>query len=380
MSQILPLKSGVASRGHVYRCLHCTSLKPYEGEKRRVVSHIYKDHVPLTRAPFYCKICLFRCLDEESLIRHVTVYPLHTQKQKELLARGYNGSDETALLRATHPYLVHEGRDMVKLNNDDSESIWSNRGKSVVEGTPVMQNSQVGNEDVWGIIMDGFSGSESLSPVPAIRNLPLQLRTPPAPSVAVSRYSPYVPQATSLSVPPAPSVAVSRYSPYVPQATSLSVVPPYVPTVVSSGLDTPGSAPMESYLDILCQPEDAVTAPVQFTLRPKADTPAVPAVSVECPASVTNTAPTQTDGSLVLAIHQMTDRLVAAIESQTASYDRLRVAMTGFVRRTEEIVTSQRQFPSSTTHVRNPAKRVRTEPPPKALKSVIVRKDLKKKE
>ncbi len=184
---------------------------------------------------------------------------------------------------------------MVKLNNDDSESIWSNRGKSVVEGTPVMQNSQVGNEDVWGIIMDGFSGSESLSPVPAIRNLPLQLHTPPA-----------------------PSVAVSRYSPYVPQATSLSVVPPYVPTVVSSGLDTPGSAPMESYLDILCQPEDAVTAPVQFTLRPKADTPAVPAVSVECPASVTNTAPSQTDGSLVLAIHQMTDRLVAAIESQTA--------------------------------------------------------------
>ncbi len=119
MSQIL--RSNKTNRGYVYQCCHCNTGKPYQSERRLVASHIYKEHVVLGNAPFYCTLCLFRCTDEETLVRHVQpgVYPAHGQKAELLVRVGGIVDDAVYLMRSTDPYHLADGRDFVRLTASD---------------------------------------------------------------------------------------------------------------------------------------------------------------------------------------------------------------------------------------------------------------------
>ncbi len=256
MSLIFQTKTCVASRGYGYRCMHCTTIQGYRGEKRRVVSHIYKNHIPLTQSPFYCKVCLFRSVDQESLIRHCgeSVYPAHRAKMLEFnTGRVTTVIDEDVLMRSTNPYDVREGTDFVRLAPEDSEVLWQERRKpegvpilrsprapmfvkptpprtveipSTVQSSPRLTMPAIGDENVWSEIMSGFDPSEALTPMAnTIFNAP-----PCTPVTAPSKLLEFQPRA------PATTTAAISPAPYVPPGSSYISVPDYVPTTISSGL------------------------------------------------------------------------------------------------------------------------------------------------
>ena len=107
------------ARGRAYKCLNCG----HTNEKRRVISHIYKEHVRLDEAPFYCKVCLFRCTDEESLRRHVRpdVYSAHHQRMTDFRMQGTILEPHQILMRSLKPKHLEEGLDYLRLTAKESE-------------------------------------------------------------------------------------------------------------------------------------------------------------------------------------------------------------------------------------------------------------------
>ena len=72
-------------RGKCYACLHCQAQgKTYVEVRYRMVAHIYKHHLALDKAPFYCTLCLLRCSTKSSLLNHVSKYSRHRQAIAEL--------------------------------------------------------------------------------------------------------------------------------------------------------------------------------------------------------------------------------------------------------------------------------------------------------
>ena len=103
----------------------------YKGEKKRVVSHIYKEHVSLDEAPYYCKVCLFRSVDEASLLRHINseVYPSHQQKMMSLRKQGSLVDESQSLMKSLRPRCLIEGKDFQRLSPEDSMVEWQQRRK-----------------------------------------------------------------------------------------------------------------------------------------------------------------------------------------------------------------------------------------------------------
>lgn len=339
MSQILSVKTKVARRGHVYKCMRCTTITPYQSERSRVVSHLYKDHVPLVNSPFYCKVCLFRSVDETSLRRHVTSYGPHRQKMSELASLGRPTTDVSALLRSNDPYVVREGVDLVRLDTSTSEDIWTNRARPATAippcGIPILD---LADEDVLTDILGSYDPQESVSPV----NFPI-VRTPVRPVLLNTVYTPSVPE-------------------YVPS------------TIIHSGLDcdvrpflrpSPAAQPTSLSTSTVSLPVLPVPLPVY-----SAPVNVAPVVSATDPTSSTESPTTNGDGALVLAIREMTDRVVGAMKEQTTAYNLLRATMTGFIRRTEDLV--QRR---DSEGARGPSpKRSRLSSPKKpSVKSKVVR-------
>ena len=110
------------ARGRAYKCLNCGHVN----EKRRVISHIYKEHVGLDEAPFYCKVCLFRSSDEESLRRHVRpdVYPAHHQRMTDIRIQGTILEPHQILMRSLKPNHLEEGLDYLRLTAKESDCEW----------------------------------------------------------------------------------------------------------------------------------------------------------------------------------------------------------------------------------------------------------------
>lgn len=267
MSQMLvPSRTSVASRGRVYKCLRCTTIQPYLGERRRVVSHVYKDHIALVNCPYYCTVCLFRSVDAMSMRRHTTTYPPHQQKMRDLQQRGSMISDATAMRQSTDPYHLQEGVDLQRLDGLSSEDLWKARTKlcAVEPGIPFMTDAAVYAENnAW----KGRSGT-------TLENAGIPVMYTP-PSTAVIHTVPKAAQtmddedvydlimgsssynaATERITP----LTRTRVSPYVPAGEKASAVL-YQPTVISAGLDTPSSAPGHplGFLDLLCCPGEAPT-------------------------------------------------------------------------------------------------------------------------
>lgn len=54
--QMADLEKEILRRGRAYQCL---LYDQYKGEKRHVIPHVYRYHIPLDSAPFYCSLCHF---------------------------------------------------------------------------------------------------------------------------------------------------------------------------------------------------------------------------------------------------------------------------------------------------------------------------------
>jgi hypothetical protein len=76
-------------RGRVYQCLDCEPPRvPYVGERRQVVAHLYKYHVPLDQVPFYCTLCHFLTSEKDKLEAHVKHYTKHVDAVRALEKSG----------------------------------------------------------------------------------------------------------------------------------------------------------------------------------------------------------------------------------------------------------------------------------------------------
>ena len=108
------------------------SSQRHINEKRRVISHIYKEHVRLDEAPFYCKVCLFRCTDEESLRRHVRpeVYPAHHQRMADIRMQETILEPNQKLMRSLKPKHLEVGVDCLRLAAKESDCEWQRKRKN----------------------------------------------------------------------------------------------------------------------------------------------------------------------------------------------------------------------------------------------------------
>lgn len=118
--------TNVSLRGRAYKCNRCEN---FIGERAKVVSHVYKLHVPLEEAPFYCTLCLFRCQRQKELTKHVRGFVPHLNRQEALEKLGPVDA-KLFLKQSTKPYAIQES-DMVRLSREESESIWQERSKLV---------------------------------------------------------------------------------------------------------------------------------------------------------------------------------------------------------------------------------------------------------
>jgi len=73
----------------VYQCAKCKERgNEVKGQKMKITCHILRDHRSLDNVPFYCKLCMFRCLRRKELDIHLTTYERH-----KLMAKGQNPKD-----------------------------------------------------------------------------------------------------------------------------------------------------------------------------------------------------------------------------------------------------------------------------------------------
>lgn len=109
----------MSKRGRAYACTRCN----FTAEKFRVIGHVYKHHLALEQAPFYCTLCLFRCTRKRDLERHIKGFGPHVQRAQELAA----GKDDAVFLKESqHPYVLGEA-DFKRASREDSQEQWSSR-------------------------------------------------------------------------------------------------------------------------------------------------------------------------------------------------------------------------------------------------------------
>jgi hypothetical protein len=125
----LNLQNEVLKRGRAYRCLGCIDGRAYEGEKRHVISHFFKYHVPLDFVPYYCSLCHFQTEDEMKLREHIKSYGKHKEAVKELVQKGEKVNDTEYLHKNQHPVSPLEGVNFERLGKEESAKVWGERVK-----------------------------------------------------------------------------------------------------------------------------------------------------------------------------------------------------------------------------------------------------------
>ena len=99
----------------------------YIGEKRYVISHFYKYHLPLDRVPFYCLLCHFICVEEGKLKERAMKYSKHLEAIESIKKSGKEPHESTYRNRNYNPVNVQEGQHYVKLSRVESRQVWAER-------------------------------------------------------------------------------------------------------------------------------------------------------------------------------------------------------------------------------------------------------------
>ena len=89
-------------RGRAYQCLHCFHKKGKKviDVKGRLEDHILREHMTFQEVPFYCSLCLFRCLKWEQLVHHVSAYKRHVT----MALKGNVVDNSAYLIQNPNPY------------------------------------------------------------------------------------------------------------------------------------------------------------------------------------------------------------------------------------------------------------------------------------
>ena len=203
----------------MYRCSRC----PKEDEKRRVIDHFFRIHVPLENVPYYYTLCMFRCFTRKQLKDHVTGYKRHTKEIKELEEiEGVKVDSAPFLKESMFPYILDEARDLVKLSVGESNNKYEERKKGTApEKVSVANSAEVKKEQSFEDLRDQLLSNNdyglsfldvSVSPVhrstPLLddnRNVlvdnvvkvPKYVATPVAKILADGKTVPYVPSSTA---------------------------------------------------------------------------------------------------------------------------------------------------------------------------------------
>ncbi|VDI59521.1 Hypothetical predicted protein [Mytilus galloprovincialis] len=88
-------------------CLLCTDSPAYMGQKHRVVTHILVNHVSVSRTPYFCTLCQFRCTNMDTLKQHVNFHRPHQTLKDSFSAL----PDKDYFLISDSPYFPQAGRD-----------------------------------------------------------------------------------------------------------------------------------------------------------------------------------------------------------------------------------------------------------------------------
>ena len=93
--------------------------------KEWIESHIYEKHISLEKSPFYCKLCMFRCTEQEDLERHARTFKAHRDRAAN---QPDDFDEEENLLKSDDPYYITQ-KDMVCLSVEESEKVLERRKK-----------------------------------------------------------------------------------------------------------------------------------------------------------------------------------------------------------------------------------------------------------
>ncbi|KAH3813568.1 hypothetical protein DPMN_142029 [Dreissena polymorpha] len=97
--------------------------KVYIEAKYRVYNHFLKDHMSLDQAPYYCRLCLFRCFKCEELEKHV-----HSFRHALVLREKNIPNSPEFLVSNPSPYLISD-RDVAVLSAEESNRHWLSNSK-----------------------------------------------------------------------------------------------------------------------------------------------------------------------------------------------------------------------------------------------------------
>ena len=92
------------------KCQH--QAKAFSSKKKVVVlGHLYKHHVALDEAPYYCTLCMFRSLGRRELEKHVGHYAPHDQRVEAFKQSKIPYDLKESLHTSSHPRELKEGVD-----------------------------------------------------------------------------------------------------------------------------------------------------------------------------------------------------------------------------------------------------------------------------
>ncbi|CAC5368136.1 unnamed protein product [Mytilus coruscus] len=131
----------MTKRGLAYRCLRCPSTEEaHVAEKTRMEAHIFKRHLALEVAPFFCTLCMYRCESLKALHKHVDTFMAHVNQRNLCITENRFRGDSEYLFVNFHRHVfnaVQDFPDYEVLPALDSQRHWASKVRARPLATPV---------------------------------------------------------------------------------------------------------------------------------------------------------------------------------------------------------------------------------------------------
>ena len=123
-------------RGRAYICGSCE----YINERKRVVNHVYREHIAFHQAPYFCTLCQFRCTTRRELNNHLVGYKAHLKAMREVVKAGSIRPESDYLIESSAPYILTD-KDLAVLDSGMTQLVWQQRAKKVTGDCRVVKEA-----------------------------------------------------------------------------------------------------------------------------------------------------------------------------------------------------------------------------------------------